>query len=234
MKYLFLFLFLFTWSSIFALHVESHKDTNNVKQIEDMLELVDQQNLNLLKWQTIIKETREINNINQFKDHLKGYQMSVTKNKSHITFTKDTQETGGFNEQILLVKANMQNTYQVIYIIESSKTTTEVLEAYKKRMNTITSDLFTKNAQTFSCIEAWKNDIIDIVRFINIVNSTLKMSIIDETKENNFYTWTGYTKKWTDTIQQDEKEFNIQIAVRAGLGDRTNVTIGTPILINEY
>ncbi|WP_058308690.1 YwmB family TATA-box binding protein [Gracilibacillus massiliensis] len=237
MKYL--FLCLFTISSVFAIGMPNQLSTNNAifsgREIDDMIDIIDQQQLNLSNLQTTIKETKKINDITSFEKKLRGYQLNMVENDSHIKYQSNTQERGGINETVLIVRTSSEkNNYQVIYTISSSDTTTEVLDIYKSRLETITNDLFTGKAQSFSCVEAWKNGIIDIVCFIEFVKKSLDMTIIDEIKESHFYTWTGFTPKWDQKLIQDTEEFNLQIAVREGVGDRTTVTIGTPILINEY
>ncbi len=236
MKYLFLFLITFSviaYNSPNQFSLSNH--TYGTAEIEEMTEIFEDQKLNLANYQTTIKETRKISNIKSFEEKIKGYQFNKVADASNKKFQSDTHEAGGINETVLIVRTNKEkHIYQIIYTIESSEATTEGLDLYKKRTKTITNDLFTKNAQKFACAEAWKSDMIDIVRFIKMLKLRLEMTIIDETKESDFYTWTGFTPKWNETLIQDTKEFNMQIAVREGVGDRTTVTIGTPILINEY
>ncbi|SHM61822.1 YwmB family TATA-box binding protein [Gracilibacillus kekensis] len=237
MKYL--FLCFFTISSIVAIQLPHQFSTNHSEytgsELDDMIEIIDEQQLNLSNWQTTIKETQKINDISSFKKKLKGYQLNMVENDSNIKYQSNTQERGGINETVLIVRTSSEkNTYKIIYTISSTDTTTEVLDIYKNRVDSITKVLFTENAQIFSCVEAWKSGIIDIVCFIEFVKKSLDMTIIDEIKDSHFYSWTGFTPEWDESLIQDTEEFNIQIAVREGIGDRTTVTIGTPILINEY
>ncbi|MGP4038881.1 YwmB family TATA-box binding protein [Gracilibacillus sp. D59] len=218
--------------------IETKSNIDNQNEIDDMIEIVDQQNLNLSNLQTTIKEEQEIADIQSFISRINGYQLNIQGqgvDRSRLKFVSDRQENDGISESILLVRTNeQQNRYQVIYTITLNKTTPEGLKEYKEKIKTITNGLFTENAQSFSCVEAWKSGIIDIVCLIDFVKSTLNMTVIDETKESHFYTWTGFTPNWENELKQNDEEINLQIAVRERIGDRTTVTIGTPILIHEY
>ncbi len=243
MKYL--FLLLATVGMMFfidQLLIETKTNTESQNELEDMIEIVEEQNLNLSKLQTTIKESREISDLQSFISKINGYHLNMQaddKEHNRLKFDSDRQENNGITESILLVRTNeQQNRYQVIYTINmtetTNKTTPEVLEVYKEKVNSITNELFTEDAQYFSCVEAWEDGIIDIVRFIDFVKSRLKMTIIDEVKEPHFNTWTGFTPNWENKLKQNDEEINVQIAVRERIGDRTTITIGTPILIHEY
>ncbi|SFM16260.1 TATA-box binding [Gracilibacillus orientalis] len=239
MKYL--FILLATVGMMFfvdQLFIETKTNIANQKEIDDMIELVEEQNLKLSNLQTTIRESMEISDIDSFISKINGYQLTIQKNDeehNRLKFDSDRQENSDITETLLLVRTNEQeNQYQVIYTISMTETAPAVLKVYKEKINSMTNELFTENAQYFSCVDAWKDGIIDIVCFIDFVKSTLNMTIIDETKEPHFNTWTGFTPKWENKLKQNDEEINLQIAVRERIGDRTTVTIGTPILIHEY
>ncbi|WP_018930773.1 YwmB family TATA-box binding protein [Gracilibacillus lacisalsi] len=224
--------------SVDQLLTETKTNIENQKEIDELIELVEEQDLQLSNLQTTIKEEMEIADIESFISEINGYQLDIQEkdqDKNRLKFSSDRQENNGITESILLVRTNEQEEqYQVIYTITATETAPEVLKVYKEKIKTITNGLFTKNAQYFSCVEAWKDGIIDIVCFINFVKTRLNMTITDEIKEPDFYTWTGYTPKWNNKLQLNDEEINLQIAVRERIGDRTTITIGTPILIHEY
>ncbi|WP_208590747.1 YwmB family TATA-box binding protein [Gracilibacillus suaedae] len=239
MKYF--FILLVTVGMMFSvdqLLTETKTNIENQKEIDELIELVDDQDLQLSNLQTTIRESMEITDIESFISKINGYQLDIQEkdqDNNRLKFSTDRQENTGITESILLVRINEQEEqFQIIYTITANETAPEVLKVYKEKMKEITNGLFKKNAQYFSCVEAWKDGMIDIVCFINFVKSRLDMTITDEIKEPDFYTWTGYTPKWNNKLQQNDEEINMQIAVRERIGDRTTITIGTPILIHEY
>lgn len=239
MKYL--FITLVTVGMMFWIDqtlIETKTDMDNDNEIDDMIEIVDQYNLQLSNLQTTIKESRKITDINSFIATINGYQLSMQENEenSRIKFESDRQESTGISESLLLVRTDEQkNHYQVIYTITSTEAAPDVLNLYKERTRTITNELFTENAQYFTCVEAWNDGIIDIVCLINFLNKRLNLTIIDEINEPHFHSWTGFTPDWNNKLkQQNDEKINVQIAVRERIGERTTVTIGTPILIHEY
>ncbi|UOQ50259.1 YwmB family TATA-box binding protein [Gracilibacillus caseinilyticus] len=233
MKYL-LFSITAMMMIFFVQQLDAKTTEDNTKEINDMVAMIEEQDLNLANLETTIRERRTIQEISRFIDNLEGYQLTMVDDDTY-KLDSNRRNNSGVNESLLIVRTyEKKNEYQVLYTISTTKMTPEVLEKFQENIKGVTKSLFTDKAQYFSCAQAWKNGIIDIVSFINFVKSELKMSIIDEVNEPDFTTWTGYTAKWKQEIQQYDQEFNIQIAVREGIGDRSTVTIGTPILINEY
>ncbi|WP_017726019.1 YwmB family TATA-box binding protein [Halalkalibacterium ligniniphilum] len=59
---------------------------------------------------------------------------------------------------------------------------------------------------------------------------------VEALKEEAFVSLSAYNNQWTDFIVTNGKTMNLQLALRHndGLGGRTTVTIGTPIITNEY
>ncbi|GAB2551769.1 YwmB family TATA-box binding protein [Gracilibacillus alcaliphilus] len=212
-----------------------HKVTANQREVKEMAATLEGYDLELTTLQTTIKETLEIDQINSFIEELKGYQMNMVENNNTIRFESADQQNPSNNETLLLVPVpGKQSVYQVIYTITMPLDKTEVLDTYNKRVLKVTKGLFSQNAQYFSCLDAQKDGIIDIVSFMNFVKDKLDITIIDEIDEANFYTWTGYSKRWNKKLQQGDDNINVHIAVSERIGDQTNITIGTPILINEY
>jgi len=59
--------------------------------------------------------------------------------------------------------------------------------------------------------------------------------IIDKTEDEHFASYTGFTSEITDWLQVDGKKINLNMAMRYSPYDnRTYVTIGSPIITQEY
>ncbi|WP_066188074.1 YwmB family TATA-box binding protein [Gracilibacillus timonensis] len=232
MRYLFfLCSMMLAWNFI---HAPGDKAAVNEEEIGDMLATFQTYDLNLANLQTTIKETRKISEMDRFIESMKGYHMNIVENEKNIRFESADKNKMTTQETLLLVPTAKDSTYQIIYTISSPLDQMKVLDTYHLKVKKVTNELFSQNAQYFSCLEAWKDDIIDIVSFIKFVKKQLDITIIDEINEPEFYTWTGYTKQWTNKLKQQDDDINVHIAVSERIGDKTNITIGTPILITEY
>ncbi|WP_130859281.1 YwmB family TATA-box binding protein [Gracilibacillus phocaeensis] len=232
MRYLFfLCSMMLAWNFIYA---PGDKAAANEEEIGDMLATFQTYDLNLANLQTTIKETRKISEMDRFIESMKGYHMNIVENEKNIRFESADKNKMPTQETLLLVPTAKDSTYQIIYTISSPLDQMKVLDTYHLKVKKVTNELFSQNAQYFSCLEAWKDDIIDIVSFIKFVKKQLDITIIDEINEPEFYTWTGYTKQWTNKLKQQDDDINVHIAVSERIGDKTNITIGTPILITEY
>ncbi|MDX8047622.1 YwmB family TATA-box binding protein [Gracilibacillus sp. S3-1-1] len=214
--------------------IETKTDSDNQKELDDMLEVLDHYDLKLENYQTIIKESRKIDDIDKIASIMEEFQL-IEQDENSIKFERDRQESTAITESVLLVRVNeKESLYQIIYTITATDSTPTIRKDYHKQISTITNDLFTENAQTFTCVEGWNNGIIDIVCLKIFLSERLNMTIIDEINDASIQSWTGYIPDWKNTWKQQDNEINMQIAVREGVADRTTLTIGTPILIHEY
>lgn len=59
---------------------------------------------------------------------------------------------------------------------------------------------------------------------------------VEELKEETFVSLSAYTELWEQAIYTGHQhKMNLQVALRTeGLGSKTTVTIGTPIITSEY
>ncbi|MFC4402877.1 YwmB family TATA-box binding protein [Gracilibacillus xinjiangensis] len=232
MKYYFIAIILF--SAIFIWNnknISGQGDT--LTELEDMIETSEANGFGLESWSHIIREKREIPDINSFITNVEGYSFKEIKNESAKKFVADGQNNDGVNESILIVETGIQQ-YQIIYEIASSAWSEEVRNDYNSKISQITDGLFTSNAQNFTCVEAITDDIIDIVCLINKITEKLQISTYTQLKDSNFTTWTGHTPKWDQEIEIDNHSINAQIAVKNAEDNRTTLIIGTPILVTEY
>lgn len=206
-------------------------------EVEKLLQFTDDLDLKLSNWQITIKENREIIDIARFIDNMSGYKLTKDTDNP-IKWSGNRQEMSGIDESILLVRTNeKENKYQISYTISfdsENSIKADGLHAANKKLKTITKDLFTRDAQYFSCIEVWNNGKIDIAYFLKKAELNLNMTIYDEVNEPILQTWTGWTAEWENSLRHHNKKINCQIAIKKGIDDRTTIQIGTPILINEY
>lgn len=58
---------------------------------------------------------------------------------------------------------------------------------------------------------------------------------MESLNEQRFVSISGFTNDWDHSIKTKNGKMNIQISLRsAGMGERTTVTVGTPIITTEY
>jgi hypothetical protein len=95
------------------------------------------------------------------------------------------------------------------------------------------SDIFRGKPTIFSCMKGEVSDKID--EALPKLMSVFKAKEIEALKEDNFMSVTAYSPLFSDSIENEKNSMNLQIGVRSeGLGAKTTVVIGTPIITIEY
>ncbi|MFC4386522.1 YwmB family TATA-box binding protein [Gracilibacillus marinus] len=209
--------------------------TDVLQPIDDMYEAITEQQFKLKKWQLMIRENRTILDIHSFIGKLEGYKIKESTNEQGVKkyIAEDTHKEIEVSESIVIVAID-DKRYQIMYEISSSKYSKEVQKDYMEKINRTTNELFTDNAQYFSCIEALNDGIMDIVCLIKKLTKQLQIDTRNQLTDENFSTWTGYTPKWEQTIVMDDYKQNAHIAVKNTEDNQTELIIGTPILVIEY
>ncbi|GER66388.1 membrane protein [Weizmannia acidilactici] len=114
-------------------------------------------------------------------------------------------------------------------------------EAEMRKINQLVSDrtgiLYAEKPMVFSCIKGEFSDKIDNVLLYEkkALLKRLDATEIETMEEKNFYAVSGYSPKFSEDLAVKKREMNVQIGLRnSGLGGKTTVVIGTPIITIEY
>ncbi|KAB8126697.1 hypothetical protein F9U64_19350 [Gracilibacillus oryzae] len=209
------------------------KQEDQLNELKDMVEVTGSNGFDLENWSIIIREKRQISNIDSFISKVEGYLFIESSKEGVKKFVADGQNGNGVNEHIVIVEIGKEQ-YQIIYEISSPAFTKKVQNDYAEKLSRITNELFTSNAQYFTCVEAVSNDKIDIVCLIKNITKQLQMTTHSKLKDTNFTTWTGHTPEWDQVMEIDDQAINAQIAVKNTEDNQTTLIIGTPILVTEY
>ncbi|GLB59033.1 YwmB family TATA-box binding protein [Cytobacillus sp. NCCP-133] len=104
-------------------------------------------------------------------------------------------------------------------------------------LNSKISDIFRGNATIFSCIQGEFNDKINksLPDTVNQLLAAFNATEIEALKEDQFISTSAYSPLLGESIETNGKEMNMQLGLRTkGMGARTNIVIGTPIITIEY
>jgi hypothetical protein len=100
---------------------------------------------------------------------------------------------------------------------------------YKNRL----SDIFRGKPTIFSCMKGEVSDKLDKVKFK--VMSIFKAKEIEALKEDTFMSVSAFSPLFSDSIENQKNNMNLQIGIRSeGLGAKTTIVVGTPIITFEY
>jgi hypothetical protein len=106
-------------------------------------------------------------------------------------------------------------------------------DQYKNRL----TDIFRRKPTIFSCMKGEVSDKIEksLPTTVNHLLSVFKAKEIEALRENTFMSVTAHTPMLSDSIENKKNNMNLQIGVRSeGLGAKTTIVVGTPIITIEY
>lgn len=100
---------------------------------------------------------------------------------------------------------------------------------FKNRLTVI----FRAKPTFFSCMKGEVSDRIDTA--LPELMSVFHANEIESLKEKSFMSISAFSPLFSDSIKSEKNNMNLQIGIRSeGLGARTTVVVGTPIITIEY
>ncbi|SEA68861.1 TATA-box binding [Thalassobacillus cyri] len=191
-------------------------------------------------WEVIAKESFSRQHLDMIKGLVEEevpqaqWQRASDRNSEKYSIVYPQKATGITETFIVIVPKKHRNYIEVIYKITGTSWG-EASERFLKNNFFVEKDrIFSENVAIFSCIEAEINGIIDDVLVYKNLVQALDIKTIEMIDETDFKSISGYTPEWEQTIPLPAGAMNVQFAVRKGLGAKTNITIGTPIITSEY
>ncbi|WP_088031887.1 YwmB family TATA-box binding protein [Evansella clarkii] len=77
----------------------------------------------------------------------------------------------------------------------------------------------------------------DLQRWGQKLMESFNANVVEELNEETFISISAYTPNWGNVLETNGRKINLQAAMRRvtdGLGGKTNITIGTPLITTEY
>ncbi|WP_171038252.1 YwmB family TATA-box binding protein [Aquibacillus sediminis] len=213
---------------------DADASASTLSDLESLVDLVEQEDLSIDSWEVMVKEkidSENLANITEKVTQYMGDETTVHKEDTDV-MTKQVYQTtkqDGITETFTILEASHQ--IEVIYTIkgENDYKTEDLANIAHSHL-----DIFTKNATIFTCISTQVNDTIDNVYVFDTLLSNLQVETLDHIQEEDFQVVSGYSPRFETAIPHSDRAMNVQMAAREGLGGKTTITIGTPILTIEY
>lgn len=202
--------------------------------------VIEENNLAIENWEVMFKRKSSKKYTLSLLEQLKNsYLVTVTEDENKLKYVVNEKEkNNAFSVQYNVLITKQSNKSEIITVIKGSNWNRFIMEAYQSFVQT-KNEMFTQTSQKYTCLETKDSGIIDVGLLLKNIKEQLNLShIVTQTDtveqsvhKNLLY---GYTPLWDQKIWIDTKPMNVQIVEKAAGLNQSNLTIGTPILVNEY
>ncbi|WP_047983778.1 YwmB family TATA-box binding protein [Ornithinibacillus californiensis] len=219
--------------------IAKESDSN---ELIDIATMILENNLQIQEWEVTMKEHRDATHLQEMvQDLSNSYSVTKHENENSIIYSvKDTHKEGtiNVNYNVIFPKDNRYES-ELVITINGSSWDENIESSYVNLMSVLTGKFFTDNIKIFSCMSTRASAIIKNDNIVENITEKLKIShketyndTLKPTKDAEYIY--GYSPLWGQKITIQDKPVNVQIVSQTlGSGD-VQLTIGTPILINEY
>ena len=186
-----------------------------------------------------LQDQKEIKSYTEeLKQQFPDWEWATNSDKVHsesVGVLKQGSETESI--KILSTSTNGQFQTYVIYEVKGQVWDKKVEESIPHKMASRISDIFRGNATIFSCIKGEFNDkmIKTLPLEMEHLLTIFQAEEIEALKEDTFISSTAHSTMFSETVEVGEKNMNVQIGIRnPGMGGKTTLVVGTPIITIEY
>ncbi|CAG9620156.1 YwmB family TATA-box binding protein [Sutcliffiella rhizosphaerae] len=193
--------------------------------------------LNVYKIRDLVAFQKEVNRLKQNMGHLSWNVIEEEDQwKAVGTYYNDVRKQ---EETIQLITTHTKTSpssyilYEVTGYGWDEPISTAVIQDFHLNLTKISHDDF----EIFSCMIGEFNDKIKVglQNTTSILLDSFSAEKVEETREDTFVSVSAYTERWNNVLPTQQGKMNLQIGLRTqGLGDKTTVIVGTPIITVEY
>jgi hypothetical protein len=217
-------------------------------EILDIAQVFQQEKINIKEWKLygrsnvykirdLVAFQKEVNGLKQKMGHL-NWNVEVEENlwKAVGTYYNDHLK----QEETLQLITTHTKTAQSSYLLYEvtgygweETSANEIIENFHFNLTKISHE----NNEIFSCMIGDYSDIMEdgLQNKKNILLDSFSAQVIEELKEDTFVSVSAYNEMWNNILPTHQGKMNLQIGLRKqGMGDKTTVIVGTPIVTVEY
>ena len=222
------------------------KGNEPLQEMNTMARVLQENGVSIQQWtiytreyaQTIENDSAFVKKVDELKQTFPTFQWTVDKDE-HVQKATGIYEHSSMQEKIQLVTtvANEKPQTYILYELKGFGWSEKTWKIIGNMINQKLSQLFTKQHAFFSCVKGEFNDKMKGVLFDKAVRllASFQAQPIESLREETFVSVSAYTEQWKTSLSVGQQQMNLQLALRQnGLGARTTVVIGTPIITSEY
>ncbi|WP_066248583.1 YwmB family TATA-box binding protein [Neobacillus drentensis] len=184
------------------------------------------------------KEVKEYAKMLQAKFPDWEWSVNNTSQRWEVTAISPTSKHHSEKLQLMATHTKQPVNAYIVYSI-SGKEWNKSSEAFftTSDFKTRLSDIFRGNPTIFSCMKGTVGDKMDkaLPKTAKHLLTVFKAKEIEALKEETFMSVSANSPLFTGSIENQRDNMNLQIGIRSeGLGGKTTIVVGTPIITIEY
>jgi hypothetical protein len=161
-----------------------------------------------------------------------------TSQKWEVTAISPTANHHKETLQIMATHTKQPVTAYIVYSVNGNKWN-KSQEAFftNNQFKTRLTDIFLGKPTIFSCMKGTVDDTMvkALPLTVNHLLSVFNAKEIEALKEETFMSVSANSPMFQDSIENQRNNMNLQIGIRSeGLGGKTTIVVGTPIITIEY
>ncbi len=247
----------FVFSMLGYIHVQSTTiDVQSYQQpLTEFFQLAEKENLAIREWQVRMRDERKeslankqafIQRIDSWTEQLEDWNLTNvslegTEWKAHFTYHDPTLQTTE-SVQLFAYPSPYQGdyTYLMTYEVIGTKASVLGVNDMYNDLNVRVLQLGLEHADVYVQIQAAHQSEVEKettnIEYAQKWIKALGAKTVESLNEGTFVSVSAYNPDWSPVVKTNEKEMNVQVALRQDerMGARTTVTIGTPIITTEY
>ncbi|WP_257348122.1 YwmB family TATA-box binding protein [Pseudalkalibacillus decolorationis] len=163
----------------------------------------------------------------------------IVESDKHWSVTGSNIHSSGIKERVSVFAYPHKSHYKtyIIYEVEGQDWLNHKWNSFKSIFRDKVQLFLGESPSIYTCVQGEQSDTMGIVlqkRAEQLVQS-FNATTIEALHEETFLSLSAYTDQWKHSILTDQQEMNLQIGIRThGIGGKTTITIGTPIITTEY
>ncbi|MFV2050683.1 YwmB family TATA-box binding protein [Metabacillus litoralis] len=222
--------------------IHSVEGSNGEYKLEEMIEIAEKNQISITSWQGYLKadlgtansdeEVKKI--VENTKDEFPFINEWITHEPEnhHVTVeAKINKQVSSQLHKIQIYVTESNDRYQMFLTIQFKDNALD-----SKGLHSIVDNINVKIDKEYYTISGYLEGKPDLKETTTKLMNGYGADFIEGVQEKGFHSISGYTSKWEESIPaKNNKEVNVQMGLRYSPDqERTNVTIGTPIIITEY
>ncbi|MFC0525257.1 YwmB family TATA-box binding protein [Pontibacillus salicampi] len=214
-------------------------DGDEFLPLEDMLTFAEDYELNVSEWSLQMKRQIKPEEVPHYVEALRDRYPDIQKDESskrvRLVLSNHHKNDMIIESFIILLAKDTHSYAEVVYNVTGENTELSTISDFFPRFQAVKTGVFQENTTIFTCVKTDYNGMIDGVLLLEEFSNRVKMKELQTLNEEDFISVTGYSSQWTQAIPYENgTAANAQIALREGLGAKTTLTFGTPIITSEY